>query len=144
MKCTLGFPGRCGNRKCSKIIFLGQVEMVILDMCLPSALVWGTQVIIQTCLNAALELPFCEAQACESCPAIHHITLHLVEALQGNRFSVSQEVPPLRITSQSPCSPRPLYFFVACTLGPACSYVWTRGPHPVKNLDGYSSNQKYQ
>lgn len=74
---------------------------------------------------------------------IHHIKLHLVETLQGNRFSVSQEVPQLCITSQS-CSPLPLYFFVACTVRTVCGYIWTRGSHPVKNSDGYSSNQKYQ
>lgn len=57
-----------------------------------SVLLWlvsGTQVIVQACLSAALELPLGDAKTCWSCTTIHHIKLHLVETLQGNRFSVS-------------------------------------------------------
>lgn len=74
----------------------------------------GNQAITEACLNAALELRFWEAQACWS-HAIRHIQLHLVEILRGNGFSVSQEVPPIFISSSSPCFALLLYVRVACS-----------------------------
>lgn len=89
------------------------------------------------CLKAALELL---SERCRRAGATRFIILSFIwwKYYEGIGF-----LSPRKYLGSSflPHRPASCCCFISVLVH---GYIWTRGPHPVKNLDGYSSNQKYQ